>query len=377
MPHDVVRYSRHDILVALMNRQIGGLATLLAAMTCALAACGERARPATDTAAATPVASGRTVAAAPLRSPMSSAAGRTASPASTSPRPATAPAPTQPPRAGTDTSARRADTTKTGLVAQQPQIASPAPAVTAPSAPPAPSRFAVALARLPFENQERFEYQVKYGFLGVGSAVLEVVGIDSVRGTPAVHTAFSVSGGVRVYHVDDHYESWFDPISFSTLRAIQNIHEGSYNPKRQFEFFPERRTFSENGKPESETLPVPMDEISFLFFLRTIPLEVGKTYEFTRYFRPDKNPVRVIVDRKEHIRVPAGEFNTIVVRPVIKTTGLFGEGGRAEVWFTDDTTRTLVQLKSSLKFGSLNLYLRNRRAGTAWEGATTIASPSP
>jgi hypothetical protein len=227
----------------------------------------------------------------------------------------------------------------------------------------------MALAHLPFQNRERLEYQVKYGFLGVGNAVLEVVGLDTIRGMPGVHATFAVQGGVRVYRVDDSYDSWFDPISFSTLRALQNIHEGGYQPKRDFEFFPERRTFTENEKPETPTIPDPLDEASFLYFLRTIPLQVGQTYEFTRYFRPDKNPVRVIVDRKEHIKVPAGEFNTIVVRPVIKTTGIFGEGGRAEMWLTDDSTRTLVQLKSSLKFGSLNLYLRNRRVGVPWEGA--------
>jgi hypothetical protein len=199
--------------------------------------------------------------------------------------------------------------------------------------------------------------------------------LDSVRGTAAVHATFSVNGGVRIYRVNDNYESWFDPISFSTLRAKQNIDEGSYERQRQFEFFPERRTFSENGKPEEGTIPDPLDEASFLFFLRTIPLEVGKTYEFTRYFRPDKNPVRVVVERKESIEVPAGRFNTIVVRPIIKTTGIFGEGGHAEVWFSDDSTRTLVQLKSSLKFGSLNLYLRNRRVGTPWQGAAPAVAP--
>ena len=98
--------------------------------------------------------------------------------------------------------------------------------------------------------------------------------------------------------------------------------------------------------------------------------------EFDRYFRPDKNPVRVVVVRKERVKVPAGEFDAVVVRPVIKTSGIFGEGGRAEVWFTDDSTRTLVQLKSQLKFGSLNLYLRNRRAGAVWEGAATAVGPA-
>jgi hypothetical protein len=264
-------------------------------------------------------------------------------------------------------SAARAESTVTASTSTAPAVAQP-PAAAQPT-PPAPSRLAVALARLPFKDNERLEYQVKYGFLGVGSAVLEVQGLDSVRGMPAIHASFRVSGGVRFYRVNDDYESWFDPETFSTLRAAQSIDEGSYDRQRTFEFFPDRQVFIENGKPEAPTVPDPLDEASFLFFVRSIPLEVGQTYEFQRYFRPDKNPVRVVVVRKEQVKVPAGTFNAIVVRPVIKTSGIFGEGGRAEAWFTDDSTRTLVQLKSSLKFGSLNLYLRSRRPGTPWEGA--------
>jgi hypothetical protein len=226
-----------------------------------------------------------------------------------------------------------------------------------------------ALARLPFKDGERLDYQVKYGFLGVGHAVLEVLGLDSIRGTPTVHATFTVKGGVAVYRVNDRYESWFEPATFTTLRTVQNIDEGSYDRKREYEMFPELRMMRESGKPDTTTVAQPLDEASFLFFLRSIPLEVGKTYEFDRYFKPDRNPVRVIVERKERVTVPAGTFETVVVRPVIKTSGIFGEGGRAEVWFTDDSTRTLVQLKSKLKFGSLNLYLHRRRVGTPWTGA--------
>ena len=245
----------------------------------------------------------------------------------------------------------------------------------APPAPPAPSALALALGHLPFKDGERLEYQVKYGFLGVGSATLQVLGLDTVRGTPTVHAQFTVQGGIRIYRMNDRYESWFDPRSFTTLRTIQHIDEGSYDRDRDFEMYPERQMMSENGKPDTATVAEPLDEASFLFFLRTIPLEVGQTYQFNRYFRPDRNPVTVVVERKEQVKVPAGTFNTIVVRPVIKTSGIFGEGGRAEVWFADDSTRTLVQLKSKLKFGSLNLYLRNRQIGSSWVGAAGTPTP--
>ena len=284
------------------------------------------------------------------------------------------------PRPPTPTTTRDSIAARPGpesTVAPSTTVAPSPPAATpVPAPPPGPSALELALARLPFESTERLEYQVKYGFLGVGSAVLEVLGLENVRGAPGIHVMFTVKGGVRIYRVNDAYESWFDPATYSTLRAVQNIDEGSYDRQRHFEFFHDRKVFTENDKPEAPTVADPLDEASFLFFLRSIPLEVGQTYEFTRYFRLDKNPVRVVVVRKESVKVPAGQFNTVVVRPVIKTTGIFGEGGRAEMWFTDDSTRTLVQLKSQLKFGSLNLYLRSRRSGGPWQGAATVASPA-
>ena len=92
-----------------------------------------------------------------------------------------------------------------------------------------------------------------------------------------------------------------------------------------------------------------------------MPLEVGKTYTFDRYYKPDRNPVTLRVLRKERVTVPAGTFDAVVVQPVIKTKGIFSEGGQAEVWISDDARRMIVQMKSQLKFGSLNLYLRSTR----------------
>jgi hypothetical protein len=63
--------------------------------------------------------------------------------------------------------------------------------------------------------------------------------------------------------------------------------------------------------------------------------------------------------RKERIRVPAGSFDAIVIQPVIKTKGIFSENGHAEIWLSDDDRHIMLQLKSKLSFGSLNLYLKS------------------
>jgi hypothetical protein len=93
---------------------------------------------------------------------------------------------------------------------------------------------------------------------------------------------------------------------------------------------------------------------------------VGDTYTIPRYFQADGNPVVIEVVRKQVVTVPAGRFQTIVVRPVIKTKGLFGEGGEAEVFFSDDERRIMVHMRSKVPLiGSLTLHLRSYRAGQA------------
>jgi Protein of unknown function (DUF3108) len=92
-----------------------------------------------------------------------------------------------------------------------------------------------------------------------------------------------------------------------------------------------------------------------------VPLEIGRTYEFQRYFKPDRNPVTIRVVRRERVTVPAGTFNAIVIQPTIKTTGVFSDDGRAEVWLSDDEHRMIVQMKSRLSFGSIDLYLTDVR----------------
>jgi hypothetical protein len=69
--------------------------------------------------------------------------------------------------------------------------------------------------------------------------------------------------------------------------------------------------------------------------------------------------VTIRVLRKEQVKVPAGTFDAVVIQPIIKAKGIFSEDGQAEIWLSDDDRRMMLQMKSRLSFGSLNLYLRS------------------
>ncbi len=225
--------------------------------------------------------------------------------------------------------------------------------------------------RVPFGVGERLEYDVRFGKLKVGSGSMEVAGVQKVRGRDAWHTVFQIRGGTFFYRVDDQNESWIDMRNGNSLRFRQDLNEGRRDVQRQFEIYPERAMYTEDGEPEAKSVRNPLDDGSFLYFLRTIPLTVGETYTFERYFRPDRNPVTIRVLRKERIQVPAGAFDAIVVQPVINTRGIFSENGHAEVWLSDDQNRIMLQMKSGLSFGSINLYLTSYRPAQAGATAQT------
>jgi hypothetical protein len=213
---------------------------------------------------------------------------------------------------------------------------------------------------VPFGVGERLEFDIRFGKLHVGTGEMEILPRDTVRGRDAWHTVFRLSGGIPFYHVNDRYEDWFDTHTLSSLRYWQDIDEGNYEPKRHYEIFPERREYVEDDKAPQQSVARPLDEGSFLYFLRTVPLRVGMDTSFSDYFRAERNPVRFRVLRRERVSVPAGDFNAIVVQPIFESK-LFSEGGHAEIWLSDDENRIMLQMKSKVKFGSLNLYLKSYR----------------
>jgi|TARA_B100000530_G_scaffold18093_1_gene12115 hypothetical protein len=224
-------------------------------------------------------------------------------------------------------------------------------------------------AVVPFGPGERLTYNVKIGIINSGSAHMEVLGIDSIREEPSYHLEMSLKGSLLfgAVQVNDHYQSWLGTRSVSSHRYISDVNQLTYSRYRNFEFRPEEMSWEETESGDMGRLAtaLPLDDISFLYFVRTLPLEIGQTYTLPRYFKKEGNPVVIKVEGKRVVEVPAGTFNTIVVRPIIKTRGLFSEGGEAELYLTDDDNKHLVYLRSKIPIvGSVTLHLESISEGS-------------
>jgi hypothetical protein len=236
-------------------------------------------------------------------------------------------------------------------------------ACAAPAAAQSSAASAAHAASLPFGAGELAVYNVRLGGVGVGQGSLEVVGRQDIRGNATFHTRMKVAGGIPLARVDNTYDSWIDVRGVFSHRFRQNQREVRYRRDRTFDFFPERREYRrENGETGRIPTDRPLDDLSFLYYARTLPLRVGDEYVLPRYFQEDGNPVILRVLRRETVRVPAGTFETLVVQPIIRTRGLFAEGGEAEVYFSDDAHRIPVLIRSRVPVvGSLTMLLRSFR----------------
>ena len=226
-----------------------------------------------------------------------------------------------------------------------------------------PAASTITVAPVPFAVGEELVYRATFGGIPAGKARMRVDGIEMVRGRPAYHVIFTVDGGVPLFRVHDRYESWIDVETLASLRHHQRISEGRYRRTTTYEIYPERAEYQKQGDSVRASVSNPLDDGSFIYAVRAAGVRVGETRRDDRYFRPDRNPVVLTGVRQDTVTVGAGTFAATVVRPTIRTSGIFSEDGQAHVWFTDDESRYPVQVKAKFAKFSLTLTLQSIERG--------------
>ena len=241
--------------------------------------------------------------------------------------------------------------------------AQPAPAAALTSPVPAVATTLANFAPVPFAVGEELHYKATFGGVRAGKARMRVEGIELVRGRPAYHVVFSLDGGVPFFRVHDRYESWIDVETLASLRYRQRIAEGGFRRDATYEIYPERAQYRRDADSLQASVANPLDDGSFIYAVRATGIRVGETRRDDRYFKPDRNPVILTGVRQETVTVPAGTFTATVVKPTIRTKGIFSENGDAHVWFSDDSQRIPLQVKTRFSKFSVTLTLESVTPG--------------
>jgi hypothetical protein len=226
----------------------------------------------------------------------------------------------------------------------------------------------------PWDVGEILTFSARWNAFRVGTGVMEVTRIDTVRGMAAYHIRFALTGGVPMYRLNSVMQSWTRVADLKSLRFTQDNDENGRLRERDYEIHPDSGFYRLNGGEALPTPDHPLDDASFIYFLRTQPLEVGREYRLAFYFRKERNPLSIKVEKREACELPDGsKAHCLVVRPVMGDRGIFAARQRTQVWITDDPRRIPVQIRTHYPFGQVTLRLEQMILAEAAHGRGTGA----
>lgn len=255
------------------------------------------------------------------------------------------------------------------LSAQPALFQAPTPPAQTPAHPPS--------AAAPLASGETLTYQISWRLFSAGEARMHIEsrGADAASSLWQATMNVTSSGFVSLlYKVDDTAVSTFRDGKTSrmcSVSALKTQNEGRRHRETRIDFHGDRSTASirETDLSKGQVLrqaqepmqPCSYDILSALYYVRSLPLEVGSKLELPVNDGGKTLSVTVEVQAKEEVKTGAGVFRTIRVEPKVFSGSLFKRSGRMQIWFSDDPQRLPVQLKAKLFFGTISAVLQQKQ----------------
>jgi len=213
---------------------------------------------------------------------------------------------------------------------------------------------------VPFGAGELLTFAIQYGLIYAGDATLEIRNVavlDTSRAYHIISTARTNSAFDVVFKVRDRHDSFMDYENLYSLRFEKHLREGRFK-RDETVLFDQRNHVAIYDDKRVPIPPQTQDFLSALYYARTLPLDVGIAVAMANHTGGKNYPIYVKVLRRERIKVPAGEFDCLVVEPVLQTTSIFENKGRLTIWITDDSVKMPVLLRSKVVVGAFEAVLK-------------------
>ncbi len=211
-----------------------------------------------------------------------------------------------------------------------------------------------------FGEGEKLVFSVQYGIVSAGEASLEIRNIASLNNRDCyrivsnarTNDVFSV-----VFKVRDRYESYMDTTELYTRRYEKHVREGKFKRDEVVDFDQLKHKAIYHNR-EVGIAPLTQDVLSALYYVRTLPLEVGQSISVANHTDGKNYPLVIKVLRRETVKVDAGTFDCLVLEPILRGPAIFTQKGRLTVWVTNDRYKMPVLMKSKVVIGSVAAVLK-------------------
>lgn len=217
-----------------------------------------------------------------------------------------------------------------------------------------PMKRVSAQATLPFGPGERLTYHVRVDRMRAsGRGTMWIEGPTEFRGASTLLLRSAVEVGIGPIKAIDKTDSWFDPARMAALKFEQHHR---YLFSRRFadvEMYPDEMRWTNSvGNGGNSVTDAPLDELSFIYYIRTLALAPDTSYQLNRHYDSERNPVCIRVVGRDTVRIALGTFPVVVTELRVKDPRFTGEGV-IRLFLTEDDDRVPVRIESTLPgFGS-------------------------
>lgn len=220
----------------------------------------------------------------------------------------------------------------------------------------------------PFRVGEKVTLEMSYFGVTAGDVTLEVRPFVKVNGRKSyffMGRAVTTSIFAMFYAVDDWFETYVDfdtlvPSSYALhvkeskqLRETRSVFDWKQGVATWWDKKINSEKKVEEQKKTWEIPPFSQNVFSAVFYVRAFQLKPGKKIAFRVAHEGENLVVTAEVLRRERIKTPIGELDTLVLKPKIELDGVFKPVGDIFMWVTDDDRKFLVRVESKIKIGTI------------------------
>src|SRR5215207_1809457 len=193
---------------------------------------------------------------------------------------------------------------------------------------------AQTIPSLPFAVGERLVYEGKVrGISGRGTMWID--GPVEVRGVSTFELHFDFAARVGPLSVTQKSTSWLDPQRMAAMR----FEKRERHP---------RGWRASDGETGASPTSAPLDELSFIYFVRTLPFTSDSTLSFARHFDLQRSPTLIRVLGREQVDTPAGSYTAVVVEMRVRDPQHYKGEGTIRFSISDDGCRLPVRIESKI-----------------------------
>ena len=214
-----------------------------------------------------------------------------------------------------------------------------------------------------FPHDTVLHYDAEWRIWKAGTATLRIDGAGTEERVSASADATGVVA--MLYRVQDRFESYFDRHSFCSLSLTKQSEEGLHQRHTVIRFDQMRRKAildernlrtGETKHTEQDTPGCVTDVLSGMYYLAALPLEPGSVSMFPLNDGGRTVNVQAVTEAREDIKTDAGTFRTVRVQ-LTADSGELKSRGKVWLWYSDDGNHTLIQVRTRLFWGTLNIRL--------------------